>query len=281
MTNKILYLGPEGSYSNIVMKKFLTHYSLNNYVIEPIESIYMLIKKLCVDIEKNYIAIMPIENSIEGIVRDTQDNLVKLSNYGYKIFAETSLNIEHSLIGFGQKNEIKKISSHPQALAQCREYIYNTWENSVTLIPVLSTSNAVRNLSKDDTSSAAIASEYCANLYSIPIIEKHINDEKNNTTRFIMLSKDKPLKKELNKISLKFSTENQPGALNRVLNIFESYKLNLSYIDSRPSRKALGEYIFYIDFIGHVEDSNILSALTDIQPYVKSFDIISEGAEVI
>ena len=160
MTNKILFLGPEGSYSNKAMKKFIEHYSLHNYTTEPIESIYMIIKTLCKN--NNNLAVIPIENSIEGIVRDTQDSLSKLLQHGYKIFAETTLSIEHALVGFGKKEDVKKITSHPQALAQCREYIYKNYENNVNLLPVMSTSGAIKLLNKNNIETAAIGSEYCA-----------------------------------------------------------------------------------------------------------------------
>ena len=275
--NELIYLGPEGSYSDIAKNKFLQYCSKDCRFI-PIDSIYKIIRYL---IEKNsdsVVAILPIENSIEGIVRETQDNLINLTKFGIHIFAETSLPIKHSLIGYGCKSQIKTILSHQQALAQCREYIYKNWNDNIVTTPVLSTSNAVKSLTKDNVSISAIGSEYSANLYKIPVIESNINDEENNTTRFIMLSKITPSKAEINKVSLMFSTENKSGALNKVLQVFEKYELNLSYIDSRPSRKELGEYVFYVDFEGHIDDSTIALALVDIQPYVKRFEALSQGA---
>lgn len=278
--DKILYLGPNGSYTELATKKFLQYVS-KDCVYEPMDSIYKIINLLKDFKGDSLSAVIPIENSIEGVVRETQDNLFKIVKNGYRILAETRLPIEHCLISFGDKSNIKTIKSHPQALAQCREYIFSNITNDVVLEPVYSTSKAVESLKFSNPNTAAIGSFYCAELYNIPIIEKNINDENNNTTRFVLLSKIKPIKHDFNKISIVFSTENKAGALNKVLNILEKYELNMSYIDSRPSRKQLGEYLFYIDFGGHIEDTNVVFALQEIQSYVSYIEILSEGANCV
>lgn len=280
MKKTILFLGPLGSYTDIAKDKFIKHFNID-CEIKAFDSIYKIIRTLDAENSEDFFAVIPIENSIEGIVRDTQDNLIKLAEKNIRIVAETNLKINHSLIGYGTKEEAKIITSHPQALAQCRDFIYENWKDSIELAPVLSTSKAVSSLMKEHREVVAIGSEYCAKLYNVPIIESEINDEKNNTTRFVLLGKVRPKLSDCNKISITFSTENKPGALNKVLNIIEKYGLNMSYIDSRPSRKKLGEYVFYIDFEGHIDDSKATLALTEIQPYVSMFEILSEGANCI
>lgn len=277
MFKKILYLGPQGSYSEIATKDFL-QYCDNNVELMAIDSIYKIVKRLKEFNSEDVVAIIPIENSVEGVVRETQDNLLNLAKNSIRIYAESCLTIEHSLISFGKIEDITTIASHPQALAQCREYINKTWGDNITLQPVLSTSNAVSSLTPEAPHQGAISNEYCAKIYNVPVIENKINDRENNTTRFVLLSKKVPKKSQTNKVSITFSTENKAGALNKVLNILEKYGLNMSYIDSRPSRKELGEYVFYIDFAGHIEDSNVNLALIEIQSYVKMFEILSEGA---
>lgn len=280
MIEKVLYLGPAGSYCETAVKNFSKYFS-KNCEYQTIDSIHKIIRILNTDKNKIFSAIIPIENSIEGIVRETQDNLISLSQKGIRILAETTLSIEHSLIGFGKKEDIKIITSHPQALAQCQEYIYKTWGDNIELKPVLSTSNAVKSLSQNNTTIAAIGNNNCAKLYNVPVITSKINDEDNNTTRFILLSSNKPLKTDISKISINFSTENKPGALNQILSILEKYNLNMSYISSRPSRRELGEYIFYVDFYGHIEEANVHMALREMLPFVKTLEILSEGANCI
>ena len=278
MIKKVLYLGPSGSYSEKAKEIFASYYASDCEFI-PLDSIYKIINSI--NTEESVAAVIPIENSVEGVVRETQDNLFLLAEKGVRVLAETKLSVEHSLISYGNKSDIRVITSHPQALAQCREYITYNWKDEVSLVPVLSTSGAVASLKVDEKHIAAIANNSCAELYNVPILEKNINDEKNNTTRFVLLSKESPLKSSNNKVSIVFSTENKAGALNRVLSVFETYGLNMSYIDSRPSRKELGEYIFYVDFAGHIEDSNVAMALAEIQPYVRMFEILSEGANCV
>lgn len=277
MTNKVLFLGPKGSYSDIVKDKFESFFN-ETFVYESMDSIYKIAKNLEISEEKDIFAILPIENSVEGIVRETQDSLVTLAQKGFKIIAETTIPIEHCLIGFGEKYKAKTVISHPQAIAQCREYIYRTWGNDILISPVVSTSNAVKCLTNEDNSIVAIGNKFCAETYNVPIIESSINDRENNTTRFILLGNHKPTKADKNKVSITFSTENKAGALNKVLDILEKYEINMSYIDSRPSRKKLGEYVFYVDFAGHIENSNITLALIEIQNKTKMLEILSEGA---
>lgn len=275
--NKVLYLGPLGSYSELAKMNFVKYFTADCEFL-PMDSIYKIVRSLKEFNAEDIAAILPIENSIEGVVRETQDSLVYLAEKGIKIFAETVLRVEHALISYGDISQIKTISSHPQALAQCREYIYDKWQDNVSLAPVLSTSSAVMSLSPDLPTMAAIGSEYCAKLYNVPVIQNNINDENNNTTRFVLLNKLQPEKTDFNKVSLIFSTENKAGALNKVLSIFEKFNLNMLYIDSRPSRRELGEYVFYVDFAGHINDFEVTAALEEVRPFVKFFQILSEGA---
>ena len=277
---KLLYLGPKGSYSDIAKNKFKEYYSENIEFIEQ-NSISQIIEYLVNDGSDTTTAILPIENSIEGVVRETQDKLSYLAENGYFIYSETQLAISHALIGYADNmDNITTITSHPQALAQCREFIHKNFNKDIELKPALSTSNGVESLSDNKPNIVAIGNEYCAKLYNIPIIKKNINDEKNNTTRFILISKKIPTKTDNNKISVVFSTENSPGALNKALTILEKHEINLSYIDSRPSRKKLGEYIFYADFAGFIDDNNISLALIELQNQVKTLNILSHGAVI-
>lgn len=277
MINQILYLGPRGSYSEIAAHKF-SNYCSTDCALCVKDSIHGIAEELEKESSSDVAAVLPIENSLEGVVRETQDKLPQLAKIDYRITAETQLTIEHALIGYGRKSEIKILSSHPQALAQCKNYIYKNWSDKVELIPSLSTSAAIKRLSRDNVQLAAIGNVYCAELHNTPIIEKNINDQPNNTTRFIFLSKIIPENIKDNKVSIVFSTENTPGALNKVLSIFEKHQLNLSYISSRPSGRQLGEYIFYADFAGHTDDSTVVSALLEIKPYIKTMEILSNGA---
>ena len=271
---KLLFLGPRGSYSDFAKNKFIDAFDLN-CVSTNLKSISGIIKALKDENNEDMAAVIPIENSIEGIVRETLDNLSSLKKEGFKIIAETTLNVEHALIGFcDKKSEIKVVRSHPQALAQCKRYLQANFADSLIEEATLSTSAAIRSLSKEEPSIAAIGSVECARMYDIPVIEEEINDEENNQTRFIFLGKFLAPQTGNDKTSITFSTENKAGALSKILTILEENNINMSYIDSRPSKKELGEYVFYIDIEGHINDEKVQKAFDKIKPLVKMFYVI-------
>lgn len=270
---KMLFLGPNGSYSDFAKDRFIDAFDIN-CVSTNLKSISAVIKALKDENSEDIVAVIPIENSIEGIVRETLDNLSSLKKEGIKILAETTMNIDHALLGYGNKRDIKVIRSHPQALAQCKQYINANFADSVIEEATLSTSAAVKSLIENDKHIAAIGSTLCAKMYSVPVIEENINDEANNKTRFILLGKFLSAPTGKDKTSITFSTENKAGALSKILTILDSYNINMSYIDSRPSKKELGEYVFYIDFEGHITDEKVQMAFADIKPLVKMFYII-------
>ncbi len=271
---KLLFLGPKGSYSDFAKNKFIDAFNLH-CVSTNLKSISSVIKALRDENSEDIAAVIPIENSIEGIVRETLDNLSSLKKEEYKIVAETTMNIEHALLGYAdKKSDIKVVRSHPQALAQCKKYLQDNFPDSLIEEATLSTSAAVKSLQTAEKSIAAIGSLECAEMYNVPIIDTKINDEVNNQTRFILLAKFMAPQTGHDKTSITFSTENKAGALNKILTILEEYGINMSYIDSRPSKKELGEYVFYIDFEGHISDNKVEKAFEEIMPLVKMFYVI-------
>ena len=271
---KLLFLGPNGSYCDFAKDKFIKAFDLN-CVSTNLKSISSIIRALKDEDCDDITAVIPIENSIEGIVRETLDNLSLLKKEGYKILAETTMSVEHALLGFAKnKAEIKVVRSHPQAIAQCKQYLQANFPDTLIEEATLSTSAAIKSLSAQNPSIAAIGNKECGNMYNVPIIENNINDEENNKTRFILLGRFLSQSTGCDKTSITFSTENKSGALNKVLSILDKYNINMSYIDSRPSKKELGEYIFYIDFEGHILDSIIENAVNEIKTQVKMLYII-------
>jgi prephenate dehydratase len=240
-----------------------------------LKSITGIIKALKDENSEDIAAVIPIENSIEGIVREALDNLVSLKKEGIKIIAETTMDVRHALLGYSdKKSEIKVVRSHPQALAQCKHFLSANFPDTLIEEATLSTSAAIKSLRKDEKSVAAIGSVECAKMYKVPVLEENINDEENNKTRFILLGKFLSPQTGADKTSITFSTENKAGALSKILNIFDKNGINMSYIDSRPSKKELGEYVFYIDFEGHINDEKTKNAFSEMEQFVKMFYVI-------
>lgn len=248
---KIVYLGPQGSYSEIAKDNFVQYFPEALY--ECFSSVRNIISY--VDQHEDVAGVIPIENSIEGVVRETMDNLLTVQDSRLKITAETVIPINHCLISkSNDKKSIKKIISHPQALAQCQRYILDTFGNDVECIEKASTSKAAQELCDLDSDYAAIANSRNAEIYGLNILDQCINDERDNKTRFVFVSRGKTVSTGFDKTSIAFATKNTSGALVKVLNVFEAMSINLLYIDSRPSKKNLGEYVFFLDFEGHISD---------------------------
>ncbi len=250
---ELLFLGPEGTYCEVAKNQIAAALPFSVPAQIPLSTVKSIIDYT--DQNEFAAAVLPIENSIEGIVRETMDNLLNIKDPSLQITAETVVPVNHCLVSKAKDiKKIKKIISHPQALAQCRNFIQKTFSDDIEQIEKASTSRAAKELIDLDDSFAAISNKRSAELFGLNILAKNINDEKDNKTRFVFLSRSKTSPSGNDKTSIAFVTKNQPGALVKVLNVFDSLNINLLYIDSRPSKKNLGEYVFFTDFEGHIED---------------------------
>ena len=271
MNKNLYFLGPKTSYTDFAKEQFITTFAIKGYEEKPMRTITAVFSEL--NSNSNSLAVLPIENSIEGTVKETIDNLIKIQSDKVKILGETVVSIEHCLITFAKDfSQIKKIKSHPQAISQCYDYIYSKFNDNIILESESSTANAVKSLTVGQPQIAAIGNKYSAEYYNMPILDTNINDEKFNQTRFILLGI--PLKEEVtnrDKTSIMFSTENKSGALCDILTILKENDINMTYISSRPSKKGLGEYTFYIDFDGNIVDTKITKAMSKMLKHVKSF----------
>ncbi len=270
--NKIFYLGPKASYCDFAKETFVRKFFLEEYEQIPKHSILAVIQELTKESNENSFAVIPIENSVEGVVRETIDNLSLLTETNIKIIAETSIPICHCLVGYATDyKQIDTIVSHPQAIAQCYKFISDNFKEDTSLRNELSTAAAIKELDQSKPNIAAIGSILAANLYKKPIITEKINDMDSNRTRFVLLGKKQTKITGSDKTGFSFVTPNTPGALCKVLNILDKHNINMSYIDSRPSKKNLGEYVFYVDIDGHALSDNISTAIFEILQIVKDF----------
>jgi prephenate dehydratase len=222
------------------------------------------------------LGVVPIENSIEGPVGITLDLLVHSKLY---IIGEMVISINHNLLADKgvDISDVKFVFSHSQALAQCQNYLES---HGFKAQFALSTAAAAKSiLGKKD--SAAIGTLKSASLYGLDIIDRNIQDLNNNQTRFILLSKDKNLNADNDKTSIVFSMfEDHPGELYEILGLFAASKINLSKIESRPSKECLGKYIFFIDFEGNQEDENIAEILDEISKSTSYMRILGSYSQI-
>ncbi|MDD3435686.1 MAG: prephenate dehydratase [Candidatus Gastranaerophilales bacterium] len=269
---QIAYLGPGGSYTEMAKDIFCEKYKLNACQ-EPMKTIKRVLE--FIDETPNAIGILPIENSIEGAVRETIDNLIRTKNPNIRILSEFVMPIRHCLLSrTTELYSITGVISHPQALAQCQNFIHNELPCNLDIIEVASTAEAAKSLENYNLTYAAIGSEKTGQIYNLNILKCNINDDIDNKTRFAIIGDFNTPKTNNDNTTLAFSTENKPGALLEILQIFHDYGINLSYIDSRPSKVKFGEYTFFVDFDGHITDEKILKLIKEIKSRTKYYRLV-------
>lgn len=237
---KVGYLGPKGTFS---------YEACDEYCIENQEKIeYKTIPETIIALNNNEIdeCIVPIENSLQGCVTDSIDTLIQ--NSDIKVKKEILLAIKQNLMS---KNicdfeDIKIVYSHPQALAQCKKFLKKFLPNAKQ-VAVESTAYAAKKVSEEDEGCACICNMSCKEEYNLKLLKESIQDNEFNKTKFWVLSKNENIEGNFKKMSMIFSVKDRPGALYNVLEIFNTYNLNLTKIESRPAKTVLGEYYFLID----------------------------------
>ncbi|HIE44519.1 MAG TPA: prephenate dehydratase [Candidatus Omnitrophica bacterium] len=259
----IAYLGPEATFTNeAARKKFGS--AANYHSLSSIKEIFTEVEKARADF-----GVVPVENSTEGVETHTLDMFIESD---LKICDEILLPISHYFLSKSKKDEIRMVYSHPQALAQCRIWLQKNLPN-VQLKEVYSTAQAAR-LAAKEKGTAAIASELASKLYNLSVIGQNIEDSSRNVTRFLVIGKEwsKPTGKD--KTSLMFSVRDKVGALYSSLKPFYDHKINLTKIESRPSKRRLWEYYFFVDFEGHCEEERVKKALGELKTHCTFLKIL-------
>jgi prephenate dehydratase len=254
MGNKrVVFQGERGAYSEIAALKVFPGSELMPR--KMFQDVFEALNDSSVDA-----AVVPVENSIEGSVNEIYDLLLDSEK---KVSGEIFLRINHCLIAnYHHAEPLVKVYSHPQAIAQCRNYIR---AKNLEPVPTYDTAGAVRQImERGILNGAAIASKRAADLYGLKILDEGIEDKKNNFTRFIILSDVETKPSGNDRTSLIFGLHNKPSALFFVLQEFAARKINLTKIESRPTKEKPWEYNFYVDIEGHYEDRNIIDVISSI-----------------
>lgn len=253
------YLGPKGTFSFEVAN---SEYNENTELVE-----YKTIKDIIIALQNNEIqeGIVPIENSLQGGVTEAIDTLVE--SKGIFIKKEIILKITQNLIANNnyKLNEIREVYSHPQALAQCRNYIEKNLHNAI-INQISSTALGAKEIKNKDYC-ACIANKSCVKEYELKLLEENIQDNDFNQTKFWVLSKT--ANEKGNKMSIMFSTKHESGALYKVLGLFYKNNINLTKIESRPAKTVLGEYIFLVDLETNEKIDETIEVLENECEYIK------------
>ncbi len=261
---RIAILGPEGTFTQAAAHSHFGH-SFNTVFRPTINDVFS-----AVELENAMYGVVPVENSIEGVVNSTLD---RLFDSPLQLCGEIELRVEHALISQADNvSKVKKVLAHPQALAQCRNWLSRNLPDA-ELVQVSSNAKAVEVIS-NEMESAAIASEAAADIYGVSILRSNIEDRVGNTTRFLVIGKITVGPTGNDKTSIMVSKKNEVGSLVELLEPFARLGVNMSKIESRPSGKAMWEYVFFIDFEGHAQDDKIKRLFEELKEKAPLFKLL-------
>jgi len=268
---KIAFLGPEGTFSQTAALKHFGH-AVTTLPVNSIPDIFAEVTS-----GSCHYGVVPVENSTEGVVSHTLDTFM---NSPLKICGEVDLRINHHLLSnCDQLEKIERVFSHQQSLAQCRGWLDRHLLHAKR-VPVGSNAEAAR-LAAQEQGSAAIAGETAAEIYGLTTLSANIEDESDNTTRFVVISKSDAGPSGHDKTSLLLSSKNESGGLHALLAPLAINGISMTRIESRPSRQGIWEYVFFIDIDGHRDDDKVASALNSLSDKASLFKVLGSYPRAI
>ncbi|MDD2927431.1 MAG: prephenate dehydratase [Candidatus Omnitrophica bacterium] len=260
---KIAYMGPEASFSNLAaLKRFGSQ--VNYVACGSIADVFLEVER-----EASDYGVVPVENSIEGAVTHTLDMLV---DSDLKICSQIILDVAHNLLARSTKDKIRRVYSNPQVLAQCRIWLQENLPKAEQ-VEVSSTTAAAKIVAKE-RNTACVASLLAGKVYKLKVLARDIEDSPHNITRFFVIGKTDAGKTGRDRTSILFSIKDKVGALHDMLLPFKRYKINLTKIESRPSKRKAWDYYFFVDLEGHQQDPRIQKALRELESKCKFLKVL-------
>lgn len=267
---KIAYLGPEGTFTQAAALKHFGN-SVDTIAFSCIPDVFSSVQAGHADF-----GLVPVENSTEGVINHTLDMFI---HSDLKVCGEVEVRIHHQLANLSQNpQDIKKIYSHQQSFAQCRNWLDREFAG-VERIPVSSNAEAAR-LASLDSSTAAICGVQAADIFGLRICYKNIEDLTNNTTRFMVIGDMDVAPSGKDKTTILVSARNQPGSLLALLKPLAELGISMNKIESRPSPNKLWEYVFFIDIDGHQSDESVANALQELHHQAALFKVLGSYPKV-
>ena len=269
---KIAYLGPEYSFSHLAAVERFGH-SVEFVKVSSISAVFEEVGRGHVEF-----GVVPLENSTNGSISDTLDMFIRMPQI--LICAEVRLRIHHNLLSNVEQQKINRVYSHPQALSQCRTWLS---KNLPHALPREVSSTAVAaDLAQKEPGAAAVASKQAAVTYGLRVLFENIEDSPYNETRFAVIGNQKSDRTGKDKTAAMFRIPHSPGSLVEALDVFRQTKINLTWIEAFPAHTANNEYIFFVDFDGHVDDAKVAKAFKALQERCEEVTVLGSypAAEV-
>ncbi len=267
---KIAYLGPQATFTHQAARSRFGG-SVTYEACQTIRDVFTQVQKKQADY-----GVVPIENSTEGAVTHTLDEFIDTP---LKICAEIYLPISHHLMAAGPRERIKVLYSNPQVFGQCRQWLHENMSDA-DLVSVSSTARAAEMASKEERS-GALASDLAAELYGLTVLNRDIQDRGGNATRFLVVGKSYAEPSGDDKTSLFFGVQHKAGALCAALDVLRRYNLNMTKIESRPSRTRQWEYFFFVDVEGHVSDERVQQALDGVREHCATLTVLGSYPKAV
>lgn len=261
---KVGFLGPEGTFSQQALHKHFGH-SAHTLPLASIEEVFQEIESGHADF-----GVVPVENSGQGTIQSTLDMFLTSK---LKICGEVELRVhQHLLSRTGRLEDIERVYSHPQSLAQCKAWLRENLPNAEK-IPLSSNAEAARRARVADDC-AAIAGETAGHVYGLKVVAGPIEDRQDNTTRFLVIGREFFTPSGHDRTSLLVFVRDQPGALYNVLSPFAKHGVSMNRIESRPAHSGRWQYVFFIDVSGHIEDDNVSKAMSELGEFASDVKVL-------
>jgi chorismate mutase/prephenate dehydratase len=262
---KVAYLGPEGTFTQ---EAALKHFG-DSAVSVPQSAIDEVFREVLSG--SCHYGVVPVENSTEGVISHTLDSFMDSS---LKICGEVELRIhQHFMVGTNtDKKNISRVYSHAQSLAQCRQWLNSNFP-AIESVAVSSNAEAAKRV-QGEWNSAAIAGDMACELYSLEKLHQKIEDNPDNSTRFLIIGREEVPKSGIDRTSLVVSVRNKPGALHDLLEPFQRHNVDMTRLESRPSRSSKWTYVFFIDLEGHIDDPAVANVLEELNSQVVELKVL-------
>ena len=270
--NEVVCLGMGGSYSEIAKDKLFKAYDLYLYQ-RSLESIKECIEY--VDEFSNAIAVLPVETSYKGIIRETIDNLIRTKNQNIQILAETNVPVNDCILSKTTEfYSIMGLIANPNALAKCKNFVKDEMPRQLNVVMAESMDESARLLGNYNLTYSIIGTHKTAELYNLNILKEHIENDKGNNRRFIVIGDGETEPTGNDKTSIVAYIKDRPGMLMEIIQVFVKYHVNITQINSKMINNESDEQALFIDFDGHKKDEIIQNLLNELQNYCNSIRVI-------
>ncbi len=266
----IAYLEPQNSFSEIAKDEFCKKYGITCFS-TPLRTIKQIVDYVSAN-QSDTLGVLPVENTLDGTIRESLDCLISSENKNIKIISEIIIPVEYCLLSKTTEfYSITGLIATPRLIGKCQEFINNELPINLNLIEKASMLESAEELNNHNLTYASIGNKKIADNCRLNILKDNIHDDKNNKTRYVLIGNIETESTGNDKTTIAFKTNNKPGALLEILKIFLENNINLSYISSRQSKISEDEYIFIVNLDGHIQNPNIHKTIEEIKPITSFF----------